>query len=266
MSRERAISEHDKAAIRPVAEPLCISEMQHCHCSAKWHRYGRSLPYQWAEPGRAALRREPNRGRHAFENLLLLCSVHHRIADDQPATFTVELLREMKEIHERGGLSELSREAAPLTERLIAHSSTPLKASQSAQVIVRSPSALQPHHVVIKTDKNPALAIQPTHGAIGHDLAMRNYTLHLINRYNDFQKWDTSKPRSGKYTTLYRVIRTHFGCKWDFVAQSRFHELIEYLQHRILNTKLGRIKNSRGQKCFSTWKEWLGEHHPRECA
>lgn len=37
--------------------------------------------------------------RHSHANLLLLCSRHHKQIDDQPAHFTVERLREIKERH-----------------------------------------------------------------------------------------------------------------------------------------------------------------------
>ena len=33
---------------------------------------------------------------------------------------------------------------------------------------------------------------------------------------------------------------------------------------RLLNSKLDRIKNSRGEKCFSTWEEWLQKNHRTE--
>ena len=36
-----------------------------------------------------------------YENLILLCRVHHKLIDDQPATYTVERLREMKRDHEK---------------------------------------------------------------------------------------------------------------------------------------------------------------------
>lgn len=41
--------------------------------------------------------------RHAFENLLLLCGVHHKFVDDDPEQYTVEFLRELKEQHEATG-------------------------------------------------------------------------------------------------------------------------------------------------------------------
>jgi len=39
--------------------------------------------------------------RDKYNNLLLLCKVHHKLIDDQPNTYTVDHLREMKATHER---------------------------------------------------------------------------------------------------------------------------------------------------------------------
>jgi hypothetical protein len=36
-----------------------------------------------------------------YDNLILLCKVHHKLVDDQPKTYTVGRLREMKDRHER---------------------------------------------------------------------------------------------------------------------------------------------------------------------
>ena len=37
--------------------------------------------------------------RDRYDNLMLLCKIHHKIIDDQPDTYTVELLREIKARH-----------------------------------------------------------------------------------------------------------------------------------------------------------------------
>lgn len=52
--------------------------------------------------------------RHDFDNLLLLCSIHHDIIDSDPLSYTVELLRDMKMTHEKkhGVSSILSDEIA----------------------------------------------------------------------------------------------------------------------------------------------------------
>ncbi|HEY3853670.1 MAG TPA: hypothetical protein VGO67_04670 [Verrucomicrobiae bacterium] len=199
--------------------------------------------------------------RHSFENLILLCSVHHRVVDDQLGTYSVELLSDMKEMHERDGDIELSMEAARMAQKLIEQSQITINAASNAQVMMGSPGGIQAHQVVIKTSKKRAPNILPTQGAIGHNLDKRNYTLHLIERYNDFQKWDSSKQGKGKYIIIHRAIKTEFGAKWDLVPEPQFPRLVDYLQRRILNSKLGRIKNSRGEKCFSTWEEWLQRNH-----
>lgn len=38
-------------------------------------------------------------GLDKYDNLILLCKIHHKIIDDQPNTYTVEKLKEMKEQH-----------------------------------------------------------------------------------------------------------------------------------------------------------------------
>jgi hypothetical protein len=205
--------------------------------------------------------RQSDEARHAFENLLLLCSVHHRIVDDRPDTYTVQLLADMKEMRERGGDIELSQESAQMAQKLFAQTQLSIQASENAQVMVASPGGIQAHQVVIKTSKRRAPTIMPTQGAVGHNLAKRNYTLHLIERYNHFQKWDATKLGKGKYIVIHRAIKRGFGAKWDLVPETQFANLVAFLQGRILNSKLGRIKNSRGEKCFSTWEEWLQEHH-----
>ena len=36
-----------------------------------------------------------------YENLILLCKVHHKMADDQPNTYTVDALKDLKKKHEK---------------------------------------------------------------------------------------------------------------------------------------------------------------------
>lgn len=44
-----------------------------------------------------------------YDNLVLLCKTHHKMIDDQPAFFTVELLRPLKQAHERNIADLLKR-------------------------------------------------------------------------------------------------------------------------------------------------------------
>jgi hypothetical protein len=43
------------------------------------------------------------------DNLVLLCEVHHKLVDDQPETYTVEILRAMKAAHELWVKEKLAR-------------------------------------------------------------------------------------------------------------------------------------------------------------
>lgn len=198
--------------------------------------------------------------RNAFENLILLCKNHHQMVDATPSTYTVDLLQDIKEVQERNGATELTQEAAHMASRLYASLGVSVQSGRDTQVMVDSPGSVQAKHIekiVVKTASKKAPTITPEGGAVGHNLHMRNYALHLIERYNDFQKWDAAKQGKGKYIVIYNAIKKTFGMKWDFVPQARFHELVEFLQFRILNSKLGRIKNAHREKCFSTWEDWL---------
>jgi hypothetical protein len=50
------------------------------------------------------------------ENLILLCRVHHKMVDDQYDTYTVQVLRRLKENHERWVSSTLAADKPPVPE------------------------------------------------------------------------------------------------------------------------------------------------------
>jgi hypothetical protein len=61
----------------------------------------------------------PDRERHAFENLILLCRNHHKVVDDDPRKYTVEWLKGIKQQHEMKGSIELSQRDARLARALL---------------------------------------------------------------------------------------------------------------------------------------------------
>jgi hypothetical protein len=69
-----------------VEEGTVIGEI--CHIKAQSTNGPRSDPAQH------------KRDRHAFENLILMCHKHHKIVDDNPETYTVEMLLQYKAQHE----------------------------------------------------------------------------------------------------------------------------------------------------------------------
>lgn len=79
--------------------------------------------------------------RHAFENLILLCSVHHDIVDSEPDNFTVERLKQLKDNQEKNGREETAQTSFPI-HRLI-DSYLRIEAHEEALVMVDSPMAIQ---------------------------------------------------------------------------------------------------------------------------
>jgi hypothetical protein len=54
--------------------------------------------------------------RDKYDNLILLCNVHHKLIDDQINTFSVQVLKEMKSLHENW-VRESLRDFDPLRQR-----------------------------------------------------------------------------------------------------------------------------------------------------
>ena len=103
--------------------------------------------------------------RHGFANLILLCGVHHDIVDDpsQSEKYTVPVLRQMKEIHERNGSIELSQDDARLACKL-RDSYLQIVAGEDAQIMVDSPGATQTKKVSKKKITNTSTVNQTSTG------------------------------------------------------------------------------------------------------
>lgn len=56
--------------------------------------------------------------RDKYDNLILLCRIHHKIVDDQPGEYTVEKLRKMKKEHENWVSKSLTIDHAKLKDEL----------------------------------------------------------------------------------------------------------------------------------------------------
>ena len=228
---------------RAIVQPHGIVTGEICHIAArskKGPRYDQNLS------GEAM---------HSFENLILLCEAHHKIVDGDKKIYTIELLRSIKAVHEMNGNVELSIEDARSAEKLL-KSYLSVQAAPNAKVMVNCPGAIQADNVIfINRKKHVSQAPHPD--AIAADLDRRNYVKYLIARYNRFQHADKEKEGRGKYITIHNAIKTELGMKWDDVPLIYFEKLTAFLQRRILKSKLGRIRNAHGNKCFSPYEEWI---------
>jgi hypothetical protein len=210
-------------------------------------------------------RYDPNqteKERNSSENLILLCSFHHDIIDNQPDKFTVEALQEMKRKHEQSGNIKLSQDDARFV-RLLIDSSLHIEANSGGQVIIDSPGAIQAKNITLKIPKKSIPSIQPL-DAIGTNIEMKPYIEYLIDRYID---WRTQGPASDKFrrpfnpSMLHRDVKKKFGARVNLISQSRFLDLVTYLKDRIDNTIKGKIWYSQGKRNYHTFDEHLAKLH-----
>jgi hypothetical protein len=98
-------------------------------------------------------------------------------------------------------------------------------------------------------------------GAIGADLDKKNYIQHLVKRYYEFRKADSSygAKRPFHHSVIHKNIESKFKAKTYFIPENRFEDLATYLKGRINATIQGKRNKSNGVKNYSTFEEYLEE-------
>lgn len=192
--------------------------------------------------------------RHGFNNLMLLCSRHHTIIDGEIPEHPVEKLIAIKKEHEQSGPVEISQHTASVAQALLNSYQNIIIKNNSGQVAVNSPGAIQTNTLNLKTTKNK-VSIAPPAGSVSSELVMCSYVEYLIGKHQEYQKQHQEKEGRYKYIAIYNAIKREYGCKWQLVPALRFDELVLFLQKKIDNTKVGRIRKSRGQKRYHSFEE-----------
>jgi hypothetical protein len=147
--------------------------------------------------------------------------------------------------------AEMRRDAAP------ARKPRPDTGLPSNVVNFRGPNeGVVANKVTITTPRRPRVI--PPAGVLATDADRRSYVLHLIKRYQTFKEADVKGAM--KPAIIYKSIEREFGCTWEFVPLLRFDDLVEFLQRRIDDTKLGRNQRARGTRRYSTFPEYLSGH------
>lgn len=192
--------------------------------------------------------------RDSFANLILLCPTHHKLADDDTARYTPDLLRDLKKMAAGNALVELTAADVAKAERLHAAHVT-INVGPRSRVHVDH--AREIHAQTVKVPRKTKVKKAAHPDSIAAHLDMSPYVKYLIRRYQKCQHADKAKVGRGKYVIIYNAIRTEFGRSWEELAQSDFGRLTAYLQGRIRNSRLGRIQGARDNDLFSTYVDWL---------
>jgi hypothetical protein len=192
--------------------------------------------------------------RNGCGNLILLCSRHHTVVDAEFGKYTVSVLEKMKRDHEAKGLVEINPALSSAAQGLIKKYESIVIINSGGNVAYQSPGAIQTQTLNLETTKK-TIRINPPGDAIGAFAELASYIEYLIGKFQDYQKQDVTKEGPGKYTIIYNAIRREYGSKWQTIPVGKFEDLMSFLQGRIDNSKVGRIRKGRRQKRYHSFEE-----------
>jgi hypothetical protein len=98
-------------------------------------------------------------------------------------------------------------------------------------------------------------------GSIGSNLERRDYVEYLVDRYHRAR--EVSSPARFSYAAIFTKINRKFGAPTYFVPQTRFDDLVKYLQQRIDATLLGKNNRARGIRNYRSPEEFAAEQAAR---
>lgn len=191
----------------------------------------------------------PLKERDGLDNLIILCSKHHKIIDSDPEKYSREILLKYKKEHETHGPVEITSSDSMLAKQLYAHY---VKISKTNIISIGNVE-----NVIIKT--NNKVSMNYPEGCIGANVMASNYVHHLAKRYNEFSSKQPIK-RGGK-TFSFSVIWTTLNSKFKVPSYKRIpinklDDIIAFLQKKIDNTMQGKINKSKGIKNYSSFEEY----------
>ena len=196
--------------------------------------------------------------RQGYENLILLCRRHHKLIDSDTIEFSVAKLLAMKQEHEQlAGRPESTADAFSAKRLLDAMDRITISDNKGTVVIAGSGS-----NISIRQPRS-RVTLAPLAGTIGADRDMLRYTKYLAKQYNDFASWAPHRTEKFSHAVIYRNIASNFGSKVELIPDDRFFSVCTFLQQKILRTRLGRLQNAKGNRCFASFGEFLDKGKPR---
>lgn len=193
--------------------------------------------------------------RNSAANLILICGRHHKIIDTEIATYTTATLLQIKQGHEGQGLAKISPAGARVAQQLLSNYTRITVIGNHGNVAIQSPGVIQAKSITIKNTK-AKLSIAPPAGSIGAARAQVAYCEHLIGRYQDYQKADKTGKTDYKYAAIHVALKRKFGVSWKLLDESRFEELVAFLQRRIDGTIVGKLNRAKGCPNYSSFNAW----------
>lgn len=196
--------------------------------------------------------RQTEEERNSSENLLLLCSRHHKIIDSDVSAYSVELLEAIKKEREsRGDVAvtpEIARRADLLLQDFVVHVQGDFVVSEIHAQTVTFQS---------KTKWAKPKTFPPA-DAVGGSSAHRAYLKYLIDRYNEFAR--SQRGREFSHAVVYRSINRQFKTDWEWIPLARFVEVVSFVQAKIDSTIIGRQRKSQRKASYEDFHSYVCNH------
>lgn len=105
--------------------------------------------------------------------------------------------------------------------------------------------------------KSPKMSAPIIPGTVSTDARKIGYLKYLRDRYNDLKNWDC-KTNGEKFNPhqLRSSYKREIKYELNDTPLELFEAAVRFLQGRISNTKIGRIRKSQGQVLFSSFDEF----------
>jgi len=194
--------------------------------------------------------------RDGYENLVLMCKKHHKLIDANVQKYTIEVLLQYKQLLEDKTILEITPDEA--SKSLILFNSYISKIeAQEVNIVLTPGSGIQNNTFNIKNTKKGKAGTVPIPGTISNNNEMRAYAQYLIDRFNEMASKGERKGRVFSYAVIYTNIKKEFGSKWDYLSESKFDDLVSYLQRRISRTEEARKLRQKSGDMFHSFEEHL---------
>src|SRR3989304_1383059 len=178
---------------------------------------------------------------HNPEDMIVLCANCHARADREEIT-----MDQLYEIKRRLGDATRNRPQTP----------SPYPQTVIGQGNIVAGRDIQDGHLHIgspRTRGKGRLAV--IRGTVATDPHKVGYLKHLAKRYNEFKEYEMGKEKM-RYALVYQGYQREIKYGIEQTPLGLFEKACKYLQARIENTMLGRVRKKQGQKLYSTFEEF----------
>ncbi len=208
-----------------------------------------------------------NNQEHNFDDMIVLCSGCHSKADSGTLSRTKlykikrELLTPSSNVVDFQAFKKKAQGNEPSRPSMISNTSIHGDGNVTIKEGTEVHGDLNVTTRISKSGSKSNPIIIP--GTLGSEKRLIGYIEYLISRYNEFKKWDCEKNgEKMNYSRIRVAYQRVFKYKVKDTPIEHFEKAVAYLQDRIRKTKLGRNKNSQGQRIFREFEEFdpnLGE-------